>query len=46
VPVTIVRANGERATLLATAAVETHFEVELLRDGGVLPHILRANLSA
>jgi len=23
------------------AAVETRFEVELLRDGGVLPHILR-----
>jgi aconitate hydratase len=41
VPVTIVRASGERESVPATAAVETRFEVELLRDGGVLPHILR-----
>jgi aconitate hydratase len=41
VPVTILRADGSRAAIRATAAVETRFEVELLRDGGVLPHILR-----
>jgi aconitate hydratase len=41
VPVTIVRASGERLAVPATAAVETNFEVDLLRDGGVLPHILR-----
>ena len=39
--VTIVRTSGERVSVPATAAVETQFEVELLRDGGVLPHILR-----
>jgi aconitate hydratase len=41
VPVTIVRASGERVAVPATAAVETQFELQLLRDGGVLPHILR-----
>jgi aconitate hydratase len=40
VPVTIVRADGSRTPFNATAAVETQFEVELLRDGGVIPHIL------
>ncbi|QJR10758.1 Aconitate/2-methylaconitate hydratase [Usitatibacter rugosus] len=41
VPVTILRADGTRTALAATAAVETLFEIALLRDGGVLPHILR-----
>ena len=45
VPVTLVRANGERLAVPANAAVETGFEVELLRDGGVLPHILRGIVS-
>jgi aconitate hydratase len=41
VAVTVIRANGTREPVNAVAAVETRFEVELLRDGGVLPHILR-----
>jgi aconitate hydratase len=41
VPVTIIRADGSRTPLQVTAAVETQFEITLLRDGGVLPHILR-----
>ena len=41
VPVTILRADGTRTALRVTAAVETQFEIALLRDGGVLPHILR-----
>ena len=41
VPVAVIRADGTRSTLAATAAVETQFEAELLRDGGVIPHILR-----
>jgi len=41
--VTIARKNGERVTVPATAAVETLFEVELLVDGGVIPHILEKN---
>jgi aconitate hydratase len=44
VPVSIVRADGTRVTVDATAAVETQFEVELLRDGGVLPHILKTTI--
>jgi aconitate hydratase len=46
VPVTIVRANGERQAVPATAAVETQFEIELMRDGGVLPHILKSVTAA
>ena len=41
VGVTILRAGGARVAVPATAAVETLFEIELLRDGGVLPHILQ-----
>jgi len=41
VAVNVVRANGERIAVPATAAVETQFDIDLLRDGGVLPHILR-----
>jgi aconitate hydratase len=40
IPVTRVRRDASRQPVAATAAVETQFEVELLRDGGVLPHIL------
>jgi aconitate hydratase len=43
IPVTIIRKDGTHEAVAATAAVETRFEVELLRDGGVLPHILRSN---
>jgi aconitate hydratase len=44
VPVAILRADGTRTALRVTAAVETQFEIALLRDGGVLPHILRGVL--
>ena len=41
VTVTVIRKDGRRESFAATAAVETQFEVDLLRDGGVIPHILR-----
>jgi aconitate hydratase len=41
VPVRIVRANGTVDAFVATAAVETGLEVELLRLGGVIPSILK-----
>jgi aconitate hydratase len=44
VPVRIVRASGAVDTLMATAAVETGLEVELLRLGGVIPSILQGTL--
>jgi aconitate hydratase len=44
VAVTVIRANAGKETIEATAAVETQFEMDLLRDGGVLPHILRGVL--
>jgi aconitate hydratase len=40
VPVTIRRATGETETFVATAAVETNLEVEILRSGGIIPLIL------
>lgn len=46
IKVTILRINGERQELQATAAVETQLEVELLRQGGVIPTILRQTLIA
>ena len=45
VTVRIVRGDGAVATFAAQAAVETAFEVELLRVGGVLPAILRRELA-
>jgi len=45
VTVTVIRRDGRRETFAATAAVETQFEVDLLRDGGVIPHILRNALN-
>ncbi|SDE88299.1 aconitate hydratase AcnA [Phytopseudomonas seleniipraecipitans] len=45
VEVTILRRNGTQVELLATAAVETQLEVELLRRGGVIPAILRKTLA-
>ncbi len=44
VPVRILRADGSTETLAAVAAVETQLEVELLRDGGVIPSILRKTI--
>ena len=44
IAVAVIRRNGSRATLEGVAAVETRFEAELLREGGILPHILRTAL--
>jgi aconitate hydratase len=41
VPVTIRRASGESETFIASAAIETGLEVEILRGGGIIPLILR-----
>ncbi len=40
VAVRLLRADGRIETLAAVAAVETQLEVELLRQGGVIPSIL------
>jgi aconitate hydratase len=45
VAVRVLRADGRVDTLQATAAVETGFEVALLRAGGVIPSILRRMLA-
>ncbi|UUZ71675.1 hypothetical protein LP415_22960 [Polaromonas sp. P1(28)-8] len=42
----IRRLNGSTQALLATAAVETQLEVQLLRDGGVIPSILGKTIAA
>jgi aconitate hydratase len=44
VPVRVLRADGLVEAITATAAVETQLEVELLRDGGVIPSILKKTL--
>ncbi|MEY2951930.1 MAG: hypothetical protein RLZZ401_17, partial [Pseudomonadota bacterium] len=44
VAVRAVRTNGEVQSLSAMAAVETQLEVALLRDGGVIPSILRKTM--
>ena len=41
IDVTIQRSDGRRTRFTATAAVETRREVEVLRDGGLIPHVLR-----
>jgi len=46
VPVTIRRASGESETFVATAAIETRLEVEILCGGGVIPVILRRVINA
>ncbi len=46
VAVRIVRADGRIEPVEARAAVETKMEVELLRDGGVIPSILKQHLPA
>ncbi|MGO4525154.1 aconitate hydratase AcnA [Microvirga sp. 2MCAF35] len=40
VPVTIRRVSGETETFIATAAIETNLEVEILRGRGIIPLIL------
>jgi aconitate hydratase len=46
IPVRILRAGGKVEPLVAAAAVETQLEVELLRDGGVIPSILRKTIAS
>lgn len=46
VPVRVLRNDGRVEPLLAFAAVETQFEVDVLRAGGVIPAILRRTLAA
>jgi aconitate hydratase len=46
VPVRVLRADGKIDAFVATAAVETGLEIELLRQGGVMPAILKKNLAA
>ncbi|WP_298232212.1 aconitate hydratase AcnA [uncultured Azohydromonas sp.] len=45
VPVRVLRADGRVEALMATAAVETQLEVALLRDGGVIPSILKKTMA-
>jgi aconitate hydratase len=45
VPVRVLRADGSAQTLATTAAVETEFELALLRAGGVIPSILQRCLA-
>jgi aconitate hydratase len=42
--VRVHRANGRVEVLQARAAVETQLEVDLLRDGGVIPAILKKTI--
>jgi aconitate hydratase len=42
IAVTVIRRNGERQQLACTTAVETTFEADLLRAGGILPYILKS----
>jgi aconitate hydratase len=46
VEVRVIRANGLVQNIVATAAVETLLEVELLRKGGVIPAILQQMIAA
>ena len=41
VSISIQRLSGKTESLTAAVAVETALEVTLLKDGGILPHILR-----
>jgi aconitate hydratase len=45
VRVRIARADGTTEAIEATAAVETNLEVRLLRDGGVIPSILKKTIA-
>jgi aconitate hydratase len=45
VPVWVLRTDGSVDSFVATAAVETGLEVELLRTGGVMPEILKNTLA-
>ena len=41
IPVRVRRADGKVEAFAATAAIETQLEVQLLKDGGVIPSILK-----
>ena len=41
IEIVVKRRNGDSTTMTGLAAVETGFEADLLREGGILPHILR-----
>ena len=45
VPVILVRSSGATTRIMAIAAVETQLEAELLRDGGVIPSILKKTIA-
>ncbi len=45
VAVRVLRANGTTEEMTAVAAVETQLEVSLLRDGGVIPSILKQTIA-
>jgi len=45
VPVIVHRADGRQERFNATAAIETQLEVELLRQGGVIPAILKKTIA-
>lgn len=45
IPVVVHRASGSVETYEATAAVETRLEVDLLRQGGVIPYILQKTIA-
>jgi aconitate hydratase len=44
ITVRIHRVNGQIEELLSPIAVETQLEVDLLRDGGVIPAILKKTI--
>lgn len=46
VAVRVKRINGMVESMVSMAAVETQLEVELLRDGGVIPSILHKTIAA
>lgn len=46
VPVQIHRRDGSVENLLATAAIETQLELELMRAGGVIPSILQQTIAS
>ncbi|MDM0109186.1 aconitate hydratase AcnA [Variovorax sp. J22R24] len=45
IPVTVHRASGATEAFDAIAAVETQLEADLLRDGGVIPSILKRTIA-
>lgn len=45
IAVNLIRANGNSEKIAAIAAIETQLEVDLLKDGGVIPSILRKTIS-